>query len=416
LNGLGRGGPLPDVYGLCIEGALRFEPTVSGSYALVSTPVVFLAPAVIHVEGTLNTLALAGTLTGLGPLSRTRCFVKTGSGGLVLFAASTNYSASAIISNGTVTVHGQIVMPLQVEAGATLSGSGKVGSLQGLGTVALDKEILTSSSAVGLNYAFGFGASSPSYATGTTCGNGLLKVDSIQHSGSNSVVDICLDMALLSGDTRRGGFFVAQGDTLRQFLTNAVIRFFVPALNGGYLFAGRSYSLYSGGLTLKVTSVPEMAAFAEGMRLGYVMEVRASGDPIKYDEWVQNNFLPEEQMLPEISGPLALANGGGIPNVFRYAFNMKRGDAVTNNIPRFSLEDGIPVYRFQFDPGKLDISYQVEGKTTLTDNWSRILFNSRTHSPYLWEWDGHVLSIRDENAGPAVEPAYFYRLRTILDD
>jgi hypothetical protein len=267
-----------------------------------------------------------------------------------------------------------------------------------------------------LNYAFGFGASSPSYATGTTSGNGLLKVDSIQHSDSNSVVDICLDIPLIAGDTLRGGFFVAQGDALRQFLTNAVVRFFAPDLNGSYLFAGRSYSPYTGGLALKVTSVPEMAAFAEGVRLGYVMEVRASGNPIQYREWVQSNFLPEEQNLSEISGPLACANDGTLPNIFRYAFNLKRTDAVTNQIPHFSIEEGAPNYRFRFDAGKLDLTYQVDGKPSLTGNWSRVLFNSRIHSPYMWAWDGTLLTICDEEAGPALEPTYFYRLRTILDD
>jgi autotransporter-associated beta strand protein len=416
LAGAGRGGTLPAVSGLGIEGALRFQPTASGAYALVTTPLVFIAPAVIHVEGASNTLALTGALTGLGPLSRTRSFIKTGEGKLILFAASTNYSASAMISNGTVTVHGQLVMPLLVEPGATLCGSGKVGSIQGSGTVALDQEILVASSSVGMNYAFGFGATSPSYSTATTSGNGLLKADSIQHSLSNSVIDICLDKALFSGDTLRGGFFVAQGDTLRQFLTNAVIRFFEPDVNGSYLFAGRTYSAYSGGLALKVTSVPEMADFAEGVRLGYVMEVRASGDPIDYNEWKQSNFLPEEQLLPEISGPLAFANGARIPNLFRYAFNMKRTDVVTNQTPQFAIEAGVPTYRFRFDAGKLDLTYQVEGKPSLTGSWSRVLFNSRTHSPFMWAWDGTLLTIRDEEAGPSVEPTYFYRLRTILDD
>ncbi len=416
LRGGGRGGTLPEVPNLGREGALRFQPTESDEYASMTSPVVFLGPSVIHVEGASSTLALTGTLTGLGPLSRTGSFIKTGEGNLILFASSTNYAGSAILSNGTVTVHGQLVMPLLVEAGATLCGSGKAGSIQGSGTVALDKEILTASSSVGLNYAFAFAAAAPSYSTATTCGNGLLKVDSIQHSLSNSVIDICLDKALLSGDTLRGGYFVAQGDTLRQFLTNAVIRFYEPDVNGSYHFAGRTYSTYSGGLALKVTSVPEIADFAEGVRLGYVMEVRASGDPIDYNEWKQGNFLPEEQLLPEISGPLALANGAQIPNLFRYAFNMKRTDVVTNQTPQFAIEEGVPTYRFRFDAGKLDLTYQVEGKPSLTGSWSRVLFNSRTHSPFMWAWDGTLLTIRDEEAGPSVEPTYFYRLRTILDD
>jgi len=53
-----------------------------------------------------------------------------------------------------------------------------------------------------------------------------------------------------------------------SILTNAVVRFFVPDLNGGYLFAGRSYSPYTGGLTLKVTSGPENS-LDEMNRLGY---------------------------------------------------------------------------------------------------------------------------------------------------
>ncbi len=416
LRGGGRGGTLPEVPNLGREGALRFQPEEDGDYAVVTSPLVFMGPAVIHVEGEASTLALTGALTGLGPLSRTGSFIKTGEGNLILFAPSTNYAASAILSNGTVTVHGQLVMPLLVDAGATLCGSGKVGSLQGSGTVALDKEILTAASSVGMNYAFGFGAASPSYSTATTSGNGLLKVDSIQHSLSNSVIDICLDKALLSGDTLRGGFFVAQGDTLRQFLTNAVIHFFEPKLGGSYRFAGRTYSAYSGALALKVTSVPEMADFAEGVRLGYVMEVRASGCPIDYTEWKQSNFLPEEQLLPEISGPFAFANGGSLLNIFRYAFNMKRSDVVTNQPPQFSIDEGVPSYRFRFDAGKLDLTYLLEGKPSLTGSWSRVLFNSRTHSPFMWTWDGTLVTIRDEVVCPSVAPTYFYRLRTILDD
>jgi autotransporter-associated beta strand protein len=414
LNGYGRGGPLPDVPGLGLEGAIRFQPGTSPAYATITTPLVFLGAAAIHVEGASNTLALVGTMSSLGPLARLRSFIKTGDGKLIIFSFTTNYTATATVSNGTLAVYGAISMPLQVEAGASLSGAGKVGSVQGSGRVLLDKEILTVSSAVGMNYSLAFGAPVPSYATATTSGNGLLKVDVLQHGTSNSVIDLYLDSPLFEGATFRGGFFSAQGDLLRSFLTNAVFRYFVPDPQGGHLFSGRAYSPYSGEHIMKITSVPELADFAEGVRLGHVMELRVSGNPIDYDEWVQRNFLPEEWTIHEIAGPFAITNCT-LPNLLRYASNMKRADAVTNQPLQFLIEEGVPVCRFLFDPGKLDLTYQVEGSPSVTGSWSRVLFNSRTDSPYIWVWDGERLSIRDEASGPGLEPTYFYRFRTILD-
>jgi autotransporter-associated beta strand protein len=415
LNGSGRGGPLPEVPGLGIEGALRFQPATSPAYATVMTPIVFLGASGIHVEGKSNTLALVGSMSSLGPLARLRCFNKTGEGQLQIFSFTTNYTATAIVSNGTLAVYGSMTMPLQVESGAVLSGSGKVGSIQGTGSVMLDKEILTASSAVGLNYSLAFAAPVPSYATATTSGNGLLRVDSVQQGSSNSVIDLYLESPLFEGATFKGGFFSAQEELLRAVLTNALFRFFVPDAFGTQRFANRTYSAYTGGLAMKITTVPEMADFAEGVRLGHVMELRVSGHPIRYDEWVRLNFLPEAWNVSEQSGPLAATNGP-LPNLFRYAYNLKSSDSVTNALPQFLLEEGVPVYRFCFDPGKLDLVYQVEGASAVTGNWSRILFNSQIHSPYLWEWDGERLTIKDTDVHSASEPSYFYRLRALLAD
>lgn len=413
LNGSGRGGPLPEVPGLGIEGALRFQPDTSPAYATVMTPIIFLGAAGIHVEGKSNTLALVGSLSNLGPLGRVRCFNKTGEGQLLIFSFTTNYTATAIVSNGTLTVYGALSTPLQVESGAYLSGAGKVGSIQGTGSVTLDKEILTASSAVGLNYSFAFAAPAPSYATATTSGNGLLKVDSVQQGSSNSVVDLYLDAPLFEGATFKGGFFSAQEEGLRTFVTNALFRYFVPNAYGTQLFAGRTYSPYTGDLAMKITSVPELADFVDGVRLGHVMELRVSGHPIRYDEWVRLNFLPEAWNVTELSGPLAVTNGT-LPNLFRYAYNLKTSDSVTNALPQFVLEEGVPVYRFRFDPGKLDLHYQLEGAPTLTGTWSRVLFDSQIHSPYLWEWDGERISVKDNEINSSVVPNYYYRLRTQL--
>lgn len=413
LNSRGRDDSLPAVAGLGIEGGLRFDPESNDSAALITNRLVFAGPSVLHVENARNTLHLTGTLLGA------HSFVKTGGGNLILYANNHDYYQPACVSNGTLTVHGRLISPLEIVAGATLTGVGRVGPVRGAGTVALDKTILTAPAAIGLNYAFVFSAATPTYCQATTSGNAVLRLLSIRPGGAPPVIDIYLDMPPLAvGDTLRGGFFVECGQDLSSFLANATVRFFEPNDGGDIQFAGRFYAPYSGALGLTVTAMPEAADFGDGPRQGLVMEVRADGLPVTYGEWLLRTFPapagdPDAQAL---TAPSAVATPGAAPNLWCYAFNIAAGESAAPSLPRFSLQDGRPLYQFRFDPGKRDLRYLVETSASLTGAWTRVLFDSASDSPLTWQWDGTSLYLLDTASGPSVEPTRFYRLRLELTE
>jgi hypothetical protein len=82
-------------------------------------------------------------------------------------------------------------------------------------------------------------------------------------------------------------------------------------------------------------------------------------------------------------------------------------------MPGFSLQDGVPVYAFKFDPGKNDLVYRVEASTDLQE-WGRVLFDSRTDGADTW--DGDTLMLADPASGPALCPRQYYRLRVLLTE
>ncbi len=410
LNSLGRGGELPDVSGLGVSGALRYDPVSNDSVAIISNRIVFAGPSAIHVENARNALQLSGPLLG------TYSFVKTGSGNLILPAMSKSYYVPVCVSNGTLTVHGRIISPVEVAANAQLSGTGMVGPVHGSGTVALDGTILSSPAAIGLNYAFSFTTGAPDYLHATGSGNSVLRLLSIRRGGAAPMIDVYLDLpAIAAGDCLRGGFFVECGDDLNDFLASAVMRFYEPSESGSQAFAGRLYAPYSGMLALAVTAMPETADFGDGPRQGYVMEIRAAGQPVSFSEWLQVNFpAPVNPSDPQITAPFATPYGGPLPNLFRYALNIGINEPVADKLPRLALLHGNPIYTFRFDPGKRDIVYRVEASSAVTGDWTRVLFDSRTADPAQWNWDGQSILLFDEASGPALFPAQYYRLRIQL--
>ncbi|HRR33448.1 MAG TPA: CotH kinase family protein [Kiritimatiellia bacterium] len=410
LNSRGRGGDLPAVSGLGIAGGLRFEPESNDSAALITNRLVMAGPSVLHVENARNTLHLTGTVLGQ------HSFVKTGGGNLILYAQHRDYYQPVCVSNGTLTVHGRLISPLEIVAGGKLTGTGRVGPLRGTGTVALDKTVLTAPAAVGLNYAFAFSTAAPVYHQMTSSGNAVLRLLSIRPGDIPPVIDIYLDVPSLAvGDTFRGGFFVECGQELVSFLAGATVRFFRPDNGGDIQFAGRFYAPYNGELGLTVTAMPEAADFGDGPRQGLVMEVRANGLPVTYGEWRLRAFPaatgPEGQSL---TAPLDVAGPGAVPNLWRYAFNLAVGEPAASGLPRLSLQDGRPLYQFRFDPGKRDLRYLVESSSSLTGVWTRVLFDSGSDFPLNWQWDGTSLYLIDTASGSDVEPARFYRLRLEL--
>lgn len=403
LNSMGRGGPIPDESHRGILGALRFDPESDNSWATITNRIFFAGPCDLHVDGTVNTMELTG------PLSGEDGFVKTGGGTLVLGGISPGYVAPVILSNGTLTVNGHIASDVQLVAGTKISGSGQVGDLDGAGSVALDKTVLVADSSSGLNYGFAFNQpGSPNYGLPDASGNAVLRMLSAPPTGSPCTIDIYLDRtSLAAGDRFRGGFFVGAGLDLFQFLNAATVRFFVPNDFGAQLFAGRTYSAYSGALPITITTVPETADFGDGPRNGRVLEIRIAGPPVLYDEWKQSNF--PDQSDPLISGPMANPQCDGVVNLLRYAFDINSGMNPVGRMPRLVPGSPTPEFQFYFDPGKNDLAYVVEASGDLLD-WSRVLFDSRTD--VVSGWTGDLLAVPDDAYG-AGQPMQFYRLNIL---
>jgi autotransporter-associated beta strand protein len=410
LSSLGRGGTLPDVTGLGVKGGLRYQPDATESYAVLTNKITFFGPSALHVEGSGNTLTLTGPLYGASG------FIKSGGGTLVLDANNSAYSAPVIVSNGMLMVNGALPASVAVEDEGVISGCGVVGALHGSGSVALDGVMLQSSSTAGLDYELSFKQTgSPAYLSASACSNSLLRLLSIHTNALPSTINLYLDCPVLSaGDRLRGGFFVEGQIGLADFLKDSSIRFFVPDVNGLQSFAGRTYSIYTGALPLTATVMPETADFGDGPRSGQVLEIRVAGSPVSYSEWMQLAFpSPVDQANPDVSGPAACPAGDSVSNLMRYAFDMDPYESSLDKRPLFTLLEGVPSYQFRFDPGKIDISCQVDASSSLT-NWPRSLFDSATDN--LDSWDGEWILLQDSNSGPARDSQQFYRLRVQLND
>lgn len=403
LDSTGRSGVLP-ASGQGVAGGLRFQPETDNSVAVVTNALLVEGLSGIHVEGSRNTLELTGPLSGFSGL------IKSGGGRLVLSGTSDGYLQPVTVSNGTLDVRGPLASSVTLEPAATLSGTASAGPLLGTGTVALDRTILSAPIALGLNYAFSFSTrGSPAYADPAASGNGVLRLFSAYAAGAWPLIDIYLDVAdLAEGDRLRGGLFVELPGNLTTFLDAATVRFFTPDPSGTHKLAGRAYSPYLGLLPLAATAVPERADFADGTRHGWVIEVRAGAAPLRYAEWADAHYPGQSG-----SATLPAANAtNGLPNLLLYAFGFTPGAHLPDFLPRLSLADGLPSYRFRFDPGKRDLAYRVEASADLR-LWDRVLFDSRTDWPAAW--DGDALILDDSSVSPETTSKQFYRLRVFLN-
>jgi autotransporter-associated beta strand protein len=405
LASLGRLGELP-ASGQGVLGGLRYQPDTDDSLAVVTGSVAFAGVAGIHVEGSRNALELSGQLAG--PFG----FIKSGGGTLRLSGQNRRFLAPVVVSNGTLAVDGRIQSAVALASGGKVSGAGRVGPLSGAGTVALDKTVLATPMASGLNYAFAFGAAgSPAYSSPGASANGLLRALAVEPGEADSAVEIYLDVpALTDGDRLRGGIFVESGRGLGALLDRAQVAFYAPDVSGSQTFAGRSYAPYAGGLALSLTAVPEVADFGDGARAGYILEVRVGNSPVSYAAW-SGQFVALNGEDAAALDALSETVRSGLPNLLCYAFGFGP-DGAAGRLPRLSLADGAPVYRFPFDPGKRDLTYVVEASPDLRV-WDRVLFDSGKDWPA--GWDGESLTLSDPAARAAGAARQFYRLRVILD-
>ncbi len=133
------------------------------------------------------------------------------------------------------------------------------------------------------------------------------------------------------------------------------------------------------------------------------------GEPTGYALWRQTHFEPGDRENDAISGPGASAAGDGIANLLRYAHGVGPREPVLHLLPRLKEQpdDSGIAYRFRYDASKSGVAWIVRTSVDLED-WSSILFDSRTDIPLPQDPDGWtVLPV------PSAESRLFLRLELL---
>lgn len=402
LAGFGRGPEVPDASGAGKRGAMRYDPGANDNKAIVTNPILLAAPTDIHVDGTRNTLELAGAISG------PHLITKSGGGTLRLTANNAAHQHGIYVENGTLLLAGDIGSSITVNGNAAMAGHGAAGPIAGDGTLALHRTVLHVPSASGLRHAFVFGQTgSPAFAQPDAAGNAVLALNAAPDSMQG--MDIFLDAPSVGAGVRlRGGPFVPFDVNLASAINAVDTRVFIPDPNGGYPFANQAWSLLP---SARITTVPELADFGDGPVQGRILEVRIGGFPTSFTAWQAASFTnPSDLANPLISGPGADPHGTGHPNLVRYALELGLHDDPAPRVPHFTGTADSPAIRLPFDPGRNDVACVIEAATDPSD-WSsaRVLFDSRIHFPPN---NGSGWITIGDTAAPGAQ--CFYRVRFIL--
>lgn len=222
--------------------------------------------------------------------------------GTMLLSGSNAYTGSTQVSGGTLVVDGSILSSsgVEVAAGATLGGSGRVSGLSGAGRLNPGNSpgILTATTvdlAGGLDFSFEFtGTGSPVWSAGTASVNDVLRLTDTAApfvstvATASNVFDIYLGVAVVTaGDLFTGGFFAGPAD-FSGSVANGTYNYFVRGDGGGtQVFNGVSYytlaeynALGGTGLTVNHSTVAVSGAnFAAGSVSGYAQQFVVVPEP-----------------------------------------------------------------------------------------------------------------------------------------
>ncbi len=376
VEGLGRDAALPEGAGLGKSGALRYDPGAPGNQAMLDSPLRLVGAAGVHVEGTGNTLLLAGTLEGGSRL------VKSGAGTLML-PSGTALTAAVEVADGTLTFAGSAALGALGGAGAVRIEGGNVITVPAAGGVVIEAVLQQAGDDVRVN--------------------GVLRTAAI--SGALGGLRLYVSG---SGTTFRGALFAPLDAGLAAAVRAAPQAVYVPDAVGEHLFGGMRWRLAGDA---QVVTVPVRVAWSGPEEEGRVVEVRFGAAPASYRAWREQAFATPEACDDEaVAGPWAAPAGDGIANLTRYALGMGWETPAALRYPRCEETVEGWAYRFPYDPGRDDVTCVVEASATLSD-WSAAqrLFDSRLDLPA--RLDGGWLILRD----PVPAPQRFYRLRLEWD-
>lgn len=309
----------PPGVGAGLLGALRYDPGSPNNVAALLTPIVLSAPASIHVDGSSNTLILAGRVSGASSLTKS-------GGGVLGFSADS--VLGSLIASGTLSVDGAVVDAHTIEAPviqAVLHQNG----LQGNGVFALQAPL--------------------------------------QLSQPPQRIDLIVARPHFPGDRLRGGVLSLSSQDLHTWLSNTEIRILVPDSQGAERVHNRRYrvAVASDDLHWRVVD-------------GSVVEVFALGQPRSFVQWRGIQFENVDLWQdPAYNDPTADPGHTGLPLLMRYALGVDSLSPPSTRLPSLQQSSGVLEFRFPFNSAAQDIVYQVQSSTNLHD-WTHILWDSST--------------------------------------
>ena len=412
VSGPGRGGEIPVGAQEGIQGALRFDPGGQDNWSVVTNSVHLPAYASLHVDGSRNTLELAGGISGPGPFS------KSGGGSLILGGPDLGYAGAIQVDNGVLRLDAATQAAITLGPGGILRGNGTASSLSGSGLVDLEGTRLALGAVGALQYRFLFSQTgSPDYANPAASGNPvihLLHSEPLLEAVTPSwTVDIFLDWGPVPvpGERARGAFFASSAQPLEEILSAAAVRVFIPAEDGTMTYRGRNFRLASPLDRVSLRVVPERVPSGSSSLPGWTLEAVVNPGPSSFLQWIEVHFPnPADRLDPAISGKLADPSGSGLNHWLRYALGIGPTEDPHLRLPRLAWVPGWVGLQFPFDRARSDLAYVVERSENLSD-WDEVLFDSRLDLP---PDDGREwILVQDGEPFSTLRPMRFLRLRVV---
>lgn len=244
----------------------------------------------INTNGKLLEIAGTGTAILNGNVS--------GSGGVALsgsrleMSGTSAYTGATWVHSGTLNVSGSIASSsaVKLESNTRLDGTGRVSVIQGAGSVNPGNSpgILTATSvnpSGGLDFAFELTQTgSPTYGNASASGNDVLRVTGVspfsQALNASNQIAVYFNVASLQASTSfRGGIYLDTSTSFLAQIQNASFAYYIANPLGPVSYNGVNYSLYSGPLTIQVSTVANTADFGAGNVNGGVMQFAIVPEP-----------------------------------------------------------------------------------------------------------------------------------------
>ena len=232
-------------------------------------------------------------LTQSGAISGTGSLRKLGAG-TVTMTANNAFSGATAIDAGRLVVNGTNAnSAVTVAAGASLAGSGTVGTIAGAGSIDPGNSPgITTATSVdpsgGLTFNFEFTSINPSFSNASASLNDVLRLTDLSTPfvaslASLNTVNIYFNVSTFVGaQVYSGAFFTDANVSFLSQITNATFNYYLEDAFGTNSFEGQTYSALPEGLSIVVTTAPQSADFGAGTVNGQISQFEVVPEPSTY--------------------------------------------------------------------------------------------------------------------------------------